>query len=364
LKIKHLPSTLEDNFKQPQLDSKMKYFQTVFLFLLFNSCFAQTDTLRSTVMLQTSSLDSVRTGFLQVPESFHKGRFYTSLISGSVVYTGLMIGLNEAWYKDYPRSKFHLFNDSKEWEYMDKAGHFMTTYYESHCSFSGAKWTGIPRRKAMWLGAGLGLMYQTSIEIFDGFSTEWGFSTYDMFANILGAGFFVGQELLWEEQRIFMKFSSLPPNYKDQIFIDQFGNEQSLQDRVDDLYGTTLPERILKDYNGQIIWASLNISSFSNNKNTNFPEWLNIAVGYGANNMFGGFENEWEVNEAGDFFKIPQGTLTRYNQFYLSPDIDFTRIKTKSPFLKTLLFLANALKVPAPAMEINSRGKVKFWWLR
>jgi len=302
--------------------------------------------------------------FLEAPDSLHKGRFYTALIGGSLTYAGLMIGLNEAWYKDIPRSKFHFFDDGTEWRYMDKAGHFMTTYYESHASYMGARWTGIPRRKAMWLGAGLGLLYQSSIEMFDGYSEKWGFSVYDMVANTLGAGFFVGQELLWQEQRILLKFSSLPPSYEEQVFIDQFGNEQSIQARVDDLYGTSLPERILKDYNGQTIWASFNINSFHNNDHTKIPDWLNIAVGYGANNMFGGFVNEWEINEEGDLFVIPNGTLGRYNQFYISPDIDLSRIKTKSPLVKTLLFLLNGLKVPAPAMELNTNGKVRFWWLR
>jgi Predicted periplasmic lipoprotein (DUF2279) len=305
-----------------------------------------------------------RLHFLEAPDSLHSRRFYTALISGTVVYTGLMVGLNEAWYKDYPRSKFHLFNDGKEWEYMDKAGHFMTTYYESRCSYQGAKWTGIPRRKAIWLGAGLGLMYQSSIEVFDGFSTEWGFSVYDMLANTMGAGLFVGQELGWGEQRIVLKFSSWPPTYEELIFTDEVGNEQRLQQRVDELYGTSLPERILKDYNGQTIWASVNLRSFSNNTNTKIPAWLNVAVGYGADNMFGGFSNEWEVEETGSVFKIPDGVLTRQRQFYLSPDIDLTRIKTKSPLLRTLLFLANGLKVPAPALEVNTAGRVRFWWLK
>ncbi len=43
--------------------------------------------------------------FLETPDSLHKGRFYTALISGSLIYSGLMIGLNEAWYADFPRSK-------------------------------------------------------------------------------------------------------------------------------------------------------------------------------------------------------------------------------------------------------------------
>ncbi|MFK7808346.1 MAG: DUF2279 domain-containing protein [Saprospiraceae bacterium] len=302
--------------------------------------------------------------FLHPADSLHKGRFYTALIGSSTAYTALMIGLNEAWYKDYPRSGFQFFNDGKEWEYMDKVGHVMSTYTESHYAFTGARWTGIPRRKAMWLGAGVGMLLQSSIEVLDGFSEKWGFSGYDMLANAAGAGFFIGQEMLWQEQRIVLKFSSLPPSYEQITFTDDSGNPINLQERIDDLYGTTLPERILKDYNGQTIWASFNINSFHNNSSTKIPDWLNIAVGYGAQNMYGGFRNEWEINEQGDIFEIPNGFLPRYNQFYLSPDIDLSRIKTKSPLLKTLLFLANALKVPAPAMEVNTNGKVRFWWLR
>ena len=298
---------------------------------------------------------------LQIPST--KGRFWTAAIGGGLTYTGVVIGLNAAWYKDYPRSAFHLFNDSGEWEDIDKAGHFLTTYFESNWSFKGALWTGMPRRKAMWLGAGLGLLYQSTVEVLDGFSTKWGFSVYDMGFNILGGGLFVGQELLWDEQRIVLKWSSFPQKYSNIVITNTEGAESILQQRVDELYGTSLAARLLKDYNGQTIWASFNLQAFSKNGNTTIPGWLNIAVGYGAENMFGGFENKW-MDDAGNAFEIPNGILPRYRQFFLSPDIDLSRIKTKSPLLKSLLFLANVIKVPAPAVEVNTNGKVKFWWLR
>jgi hypothetical protein len=47
----------------------------------------------------------------------------------------------------------------------------------------------------------------------------------------------------------------------------------------------------------------------------------------------------------------------------LAPDIDFTKIKTKSKFLKTGFALLNAFKCPAPALMINGKGKLKAYAL-
>ena len=75
--------------------------------------------------------------------------------------------------------------------------------------------------------------------------------------------------------------------------------------------------------------------------------------------MYGGFENEWFEEDV--FSKLDDAEYPRYRQFFVSLDIDLTRIKTKSPFLKTLLFLFNTIKVPAPAIEFNTLGKVRFY---
>src|SRR5574337_956548 len=41
----------------------------------------------------------------------------------AAVYGTSFIYLSEAWYKGYPRSAFHTFNDFGEWMQMDKIGH-------------------------------------------------------------------------------------------------------------------------------------------------------------------------------------------------------------------------------------------------
>ena len=75
------------------------------------------------------------------------------------------------------------------------------------------RWTGIKRKKAIWLGGISGVAYQSIIEILDGFSAEWGFSTGDMLMNITGSGSIFARQLAWKEQRIQLKLSYYPYSY-------------------------------------------------------------------------------------------------------------------------------------------------------
>jgi hypothetical protein len=94
-------------------------------------------------------------------------------------------------------------------------------------------------------------------------------------------------------------------------------------------------------------------------KQSNLPSWLNIAVGYGAEGMYGGVFNVWEDKNG---IIHSRRDIPRYRQFYLSPDIDLTRIKTKSKPLKVALFVLNSFKFPAPSLEL-SHGKIQGHWI-
>jgi len=299
--------------------------------------------------------------FLEPADTLDKTRFWISVSGGTALYGGVSIGLFETWYKGFELTSFHTFDDWNEWRKMDKAGHLFTTNIESRLIFQGARWTGMNRRSAMWTGAGAGMLLQTTIEVMDGFSSEWGFSWSDMGFNVLGAGMFVAQEMAWQDQRIIMKASYTEPQYADFPILGSDGiSETNLRQRANSLYGISFAERFLKGYNGLTVWASANPASFfAQEKRPHWlPSWLNVAVGYGAENMFGGRENRWEEN--GVEFRLDDSVLPRYSQYYLSLDVDFTRIKTKSRLLKTLFHTINWIKVPAPAVELTSRGRVKF----
>jgi uncharacterized protein YfiM (DUF2279 family) len=261
-----------------------------------------------------------------------------------VGYGGSLILLNEAWYKDFPRTSFHVFNDSKEWLQMDKVGHAWTVYNAGKVSAAMWKWAAVPDKKAAWLGVLGSTAYLTGIEFLDGHSAKWGWSWSDIAANFIGSGFFIGQKLLWDEEHIQFKFSFHTNNY----------SEPMLEQRADDLYGKTWYERMLKDYNAQTYWFSVNLKSFF--KKSDLPPWLNVAVGYGADGMFGGIENRW-IDKLGN--AIDRTDIPRKRQFYLAPDIDFTKIKTNKWWMKSIFTFLNAFKCPAPALMIDSKGKFK-----
>jgi hypothetical protein len=49
----------------------------------------------------------------------------------------------------------------------------------------------------------------------------------------------------------------------------------------------------------------------------------------------------------------PIPPFERIRQFYIAPDIDLTRIKTKSKFLQSIFGAFGFIKFPAPAIEFN-----------
>lgn len=299
--------------------------------------------------------------FFAPSDTFNQKRFNYALGISATTYTAFSIGLYHAWYKQYPQEGFHIFNDGGEWNNMDKFGHVYTAYFQGVLCYKGAKWTGLSDNKSILVGAICGSLFQTTIEVMDGFSSQWGFSIYDMGANVTGIGIYALQQKYWKDQRITLKVSSIPSKYPEYSVIGANGNSISLQDRADDLFGASFAEKYLKDYNAQAYWASVNVHSFLPDGNK-WPTWLNVAFGYGADNMFGGFENKWETD--GEQFVVDSEAYPRTHQFYLGFDVDLTRIKTKNNFLKGVLSMFNIFKMPSPALELNSRGEFTFHILR
>jgi hypothetical protein len=259
------------------------------------------------------------------------------LVAGTqtALAAGSLIALNEVWYKQYPRSSFHTFNDNAEWMQMDKIGHVQTAYTTGLISYSLLHWSGVRERKAIWIGGLTGFAYLTAIEIMDGYSVGWGFSGGDMLANTAGSALFIAQQLVWHEQRIQPKFGFQRSGYAPYR---------------PELLGDGYAEELIKDYNGQTYWLSVNVASFLN-PNGRFPKWLNVAFGYGANGMTGGHENPPMYNEQGNAV-----TLERYRQYYLSLDIDLRKLPVKSRFLRTVFTAVSFIKIPAPGIELSKNG--------
>ena len=208
-----------------------KTFVSIFICLqLFATAFSQDSIVNQAIQNDTSYLDRLKqnefklsVNQLEYPYSKKRVRLITA--ANIIGYGGTMVGLYAAWYSNYPQGKFHVFNDFPEWKQVDKFGHIFSAYASGKASMELWRWTGIDRKKRIWIGGMSGAVYQTVIETLDGFSSEWGWSWGDIGANILGSGLLVAQELAWDEQRFQLKWS-----FHRKTYVDPFGRYRRRRD--------------------------------------------------------------------------------------------------------------------------------------
>ena len=270
----------------------------------------------------------IQNGFY--PDTLKKGRLTGVIVAQGAIYGGAITGLSLMYYKDYKRSGFYFYNDNNSWLQIDKAGHIFSSYYLGEIMYLSYRWAGVERKQAILYGSLLAYTFQLNIEILDGISSKWGFSWGDIAANTAGCMLFAGQQLAWDEQRFLVKYSWHPtdyPKYNPGIL------------------GATFVENLWEDYNGMTFWLSGNISSFLPDR-SKFPKWLNVAIGYG-----------------GEGLAVTAYNYQMYRQYYLSLDVDLTRIPTRSKSLKVLFAILNFIKIPFPALEYNSKGEVRFHYI-
>ena len=266
---------------------------------------------------------------MDFPSAVDKNKRNILLASKVTSYTLALVALNKLWYSDYPKSSFHFINDNGEWLQMDKFGHMTTSYFSGVAGIKAYKWTGMKRKNAIWYGGLTGTFFLTAIEVLDGKSAQWGASYGDLIANTSGSLLAISQALKWNEQRIQLKFSYRPSKWAPKN-PEQLGNNHL--------------ERVLKDYNGQTYWLSFNLKSLFQIKDVNSPDWLNLSFGYGAHFMKQPYPKEG-------------GIVFRKRQYFLSLDIDLTRIDTKNKILNTVLHTFGFLKFPMPTLELRN-GKL------
>lgn len=261
------------------------------------------------------------------------------LIGAGLIYGGTLIGLNELWYKNAPRSSFHFFDDSRQWEQMDKVGHSFTAFYLSQISQKGFSKMGFSKRKSIILGSLAGFGFISTIEVFDGISANYGASSTDLLANFSGALLFGSQSFFWDEIRLQPKFS-----FQKSPFATLRPNT----------FGKTLLENILKDYNGQTYWLSVDWAKFlGKNPKTFFPKFLTLALGYGAGEMLYGNPTE---NEAAGYKGL--------RRYFIGIDIQLSQIPTRHVWLKKVFQSLSVWRIPAPALEYNRQDGLKWHWLK
>jgi len=270
------------------------------------------------------------------PDTLNRASLTRAIVAQSAFYAAGISYLSFVWYRDKERVPFHFYDDTDGYLQIDKFGHAYGAYVGSFVSYHWLRRAGVKRNKALLYGGPVGLLIQTPIEIFDGLYEGWGFSWPDMVANAVGPVLVVGNELLFREQLVRFKFSFWRSSYSRQ---------------ANGYLGDDFLESVFLDYNGHTYWLSFPISSIA--LEDHLPPWLSLAVGYSANGMFGEFDNRRSYRGV----DLPE--TARYRQYFLSLDVDWTRIPTESNFLRGLFQALNFIKLPFPALELNSQGKLR-----
>lgn len=237
-------------------------------------------------------------------------------------------GANLLWYKHHSFADFHLFDDLAEWQQMDKLGHIFSAFYLSSCSFAVLSFL-FPEKKTLLLSSLSGFALLSSIEILDGFSPAYGASIYDLVANFLGAMLFVCQKKIFKKIILQPKFS---------FHFSTFATQRP------HILGDSWLAQLLKDYNGQTYWYAFPVRFF--------PSWLQLSVGYSADNML-----------FGHYFQNEQAGLTPFRRYFISVDINLMALKSRYSLLNSVIPFANLLRLPLPALEWNERDGFVWHWI-
>lgn len=256
------------------------------------------------------------------------------IVNTSIVSTSYLLSTyrsTQHFYKKYPYSSFTTKNDLGTWLDMDKAFHAFSSYQLCSFFYEGNKLTKINDKKSLNLALAESLIFGLTKEWADSHIDIAGWSWYDISANIAGSLLFFGQQNLFNEQKIKMKFSYYNSN---------------LQSYNPSVLGDSKLNYWLKDYNGQIFWitSSLGVWGLTDKK---WAKPFSIAFGYSADNMLNELDNS----------KVPNNlSLNRYQQYYIGLDIDWSQIEVKRKSLKVLFYLLDKVKIPFPSIEISKLG--------
>lgn len=240
-----------------------------------------------------------------------------AIISGGMA--ALMVGIHiyqqNGWWKNI-RAPFNFQEDLQYGLWVDKIGHFYGATLGAYIARKAYEWTNVSDEAALWLGSGTAVLFQTYIEIEDGFS-KWGFDRVDFAANTLGALWPIARYYVPPLQNVDVKFSYWPSQN-----IHKPGNFPGQQ------------HLMMDDYEGQTLWLGLKVNNiFPGSVERYWPDFLGLAVGYAARDVKG--QNPYPV-------------------VFIGLDYDMTKIIPDDTwFLRMLGEALNFIHLPAPAVRIS-----------
>ena len=276
---------------------------------LFYSGFASSDSVGGSG--RVSSVDQVDRGRLAIVGGVWAGSMAT-----------IHIYQQNGWWKEN-RTPFHFQEDLTYGLWVDKVGHFFGGYILGFTIDHSLRSANVPTSKAVWIGAAAGLLFQTYVEMEDGF-TAWGFDRVDFAADVAGAAWPVIRFYIPYLENFDLKMSYHPSALLGEPGGVGFKGQQHI---------------MIDDYEGQTFWMSVNIHSLLPEQTRSFwPEFLCLSFGYGVREVAG---------------------PNPYRVYFIAPDLDMTKvIPASSPLLKFVGEALNFFHAPLPAVRFSERGTV------
>jgi hypothetical protein len=243
------------------------------------------------------------------------------LVGGTLV-TGMIVihfYQQNGWWKDN-RTSFHFQEDLVYGMNVDKIGHFYGASVMSYVIQKSVEWANVAEYKALLLGAGASLLFQTYVEVEDGFST-WGFDRVDFASDVGGAAWPILQYHVPFFQNFDLKLSYRPSQLINHPGGSGFRGQQHL---------------MMDDYEGQTFWLCTKVNNLLPKPIEKYwPDFLCLAAGYGARD-------------------IAVTGKTPYRVYFLALDYDMTKIIPDNTwFLKSLGCALNFIHFPSPAIQIS-----------
>jgi hypothetical protein len=242
-----------------------------------------------------------------------------AIVGGTLLGSIVAIHLYQqsGWWKDN-RTPFHFQEDLVYGLSVDKVGHFYGASLLAYLIDRSVRWANVPDETALWYGSGGALLFQTYVEIEDGFSA-WGFDRVDFASDVAGAAWPIGRYYLPALRAVDLKLSYHPS--------DLLGNPGGIGFKGQ-------KHLVIDDYEGQTFWLSFRIHDLAPEPVRRvWPEFLCLALGYGAREVAG---------------------PDPYRVYFLALDLDMTRIiPRESALLKSLGELLNFIHFPLPAVQFS-----------
>jgi len=240
------------------------------------------------------------------------------IMAGSM--TAIHLYQSNGWWKTN-RGPFHFAEDFRYGRNVDKVGHFYGASVLTFVMSKSFQWANIPEARSLVYGACASTLFQTYIEVQDGFSKAWGFDRVDFAANVAGAWFPVARHYAPVLQNFDVKLSYIPSKN-----INKPGPYP----------GQT--HLVMDDYEGQTFWLGLKVNNLlPGTLDQYWPDFLGLSVGYGARDIL---------------------SANHFSVYFIGLDLDMTRVIPQDTwFLKALGEALNYIRLPLPAVQVAPTTK-------